>query len=181
LCQEARGTPPPSEVLRKGVKGQQGEVILTGDRILITEKCNRLGIENGDLGTVRDVTGRTGRRVLVVEFDDTGKTVEVPTSEFGAFRLGYAMTTHKGQGVTCKNAFVLVGGSMQDRHLSYVQASRAVERTRFYTDRFEAGPRLEQLAALASQDRTKDLAQDVAKRTQQQQQTTTTFAFGTAS
>ena len=35
--------------------------------------------------------------------------------------------------------FVLAGGGMQDRHLTYVQASRARGETRLFIDRLEAG------------------------------------------
>ena len=40
---------------------------------------------------------------------------------------------------------VLCSESMQRRDLSYVQASRAREETRFYVDRSSAGPNLDRL------------------------------------
>ena len=73
-------------------------------------------------------------------------------------KLGYAVTTHKSQGTTVQDTFILAGGAMQDRELSYVQASRARGNTRFYTDRIEAGEDLIELTRQMSQSREKDLA-----------------------
>jgi ATP-dependent exoDNAse (exonuclease V) alpha subunit len=87
--------------------------------------------------------------------------VRVAVSHYHGLRLGYAATTHKLQGATCGRAYVLLGGTMQDRHLSYVQSSRAVEQTRFYLDRFEAGDRFEVITRQMGQDREKCLALDL--------------------
>jgi ATP-dependent exoDNAse (exonuclease V) alpha subunit len=71
---------------------------------------------------------------------------------------GYAVTVHKGQGQTVATAFVLAGGPMTDRELSYVQASRAREQTRIYCDADSAGEDLTQLARQMETSRAKDLA-----------------------
>jgi Ti-type conjugative transfer relaxase TraA len=104
-----------------------GEAIFVGDRVLFTKNSMALGIMNGDVGTVENAGGDT----LTVRVKDGGLvTVDVRT--YDHVRLGYALTTHKAQGMTAEKAFVLTGGSMTDRELSYVQASRARGVTRWY-------------------------------------------------
>lgn len=146
------------EVEHSGVK----ERVLPGDRVLFTEKSRPLGIENGYFGTARGVRITTGGKVLSVKLDN-GKKVLVPMNQYHGLRLGYAATTHKLQGATTGRAFVLLGGTMQDLHLSYVQGSRAVEQTRFYTDKMEAGDDMKDLARQMSQSREKRLAHDLVQ------------------
>jgi ATP-dependent exoDNAse (exonuclease V) alpha subunit len=127
-----------------------------GDRVLFTRNRRALGVENGNLGTVDKIE----RSVLTVQLDK-GRAVQLDLADYDFVQLGYACTAHKGQGVTIdRNAYVLAGGAMQDLHLSYVQASRAKEQTRFYVDRGEAGEDLAQLAEAMSRDREKQLAHD---------------------
>ena len=84
-------------------------------------------VVNGDLGTVTASQNRT----LSVRLDD-GREVRVPVEGYPHLRLGYAVTTHKAQGMTVERAFVLTGGIMTDREITYVQASRARGTTRWY-------------------------------------------------
>ncbi|RLS33710.1 MAG: hypothetical protein DWH80_00030, partial [Planctomycetota bacterium] len=86
-----------------------------------------LGVCNGDLGTVSSIEGQTLRVTL-----DTGGTIALNADGYEHLRLGYALTTHKAQGMTTENTFILTGGSMTDREMSYVQASRARGTTRWY-------------------------------------------------
>ena len=65
--------------------------------------------------------------------------VVVPLRSYSSIQLGYAVTTHKLQGDTVENGYVLLGGPMQDRQLSYVQLSRARSNAYLYVDRFNAG------------------------------------------
>ena len=140
-----------------------GESFFAGDRVLFTKKSRSLGIDNGEVGTAGRITGAGARKALSVTVDD-GRTVTVPLAECADIRLGFATTTHKAQGLTVRNAYVLLGGRMQDRHMSYVQASRAVETTRFFTDRYEAGPELSTIAKKMTQSREKEMAHDLAAR-----------------
>src|SRR5262249_601116 len=103
-----------------------------GDRILFTRNSKRYAVPNGCLGTVVGVD--TWDKTLTVKLDK-GKRVLIPAKEYEHVKLGYAVTTHKSQGATTENAFVLLGGPTQDRELSYVQASRARGSTRFFLDR----------------------------------------------
>ncbi len=146
-----------------------------GDRVLFTKNSRPLGVNNGDLGTV--VTVNQLRKRVSVRID-SGKRVDVLIKKYNhkrgdrkgelALRLGYAVTTHKGQGSTVEKAYVLAGGVMQDREISYVQVSRARRETRVYTDEREAGKDLSRLARHMSTSREKDHAHDVAREREQE-------------
>ena len=73
--------------------------------------------------------------------------------------LGYATTTHAGQGSEFENTFILAGGRMQDRELSYVQMTRHTDRINLYTTQNEAGSEL-----LLRSLRNKALAEDNQER-----------------
>jgi hypothetical protein len=104
---------------------------------------------------------------------DWFKSVSLPYKDFEDITLGYAMTTHKAQGVTVKNSFILCGGSMSDREISYVQASRAKQETSFFTEKITRwNPQtecredrtLQELSRQMSESRQKDMAHDVAAK-----------------
>lgn len=133
----------------------KGQTLHEGDRVLFTRNSRIYGVRNGHLGTVETID-RTWN-TLTARLDE-GERVTVPLSRYQDVKLGYAITTHKGQGVTVENAYALVGGAMQDRELSYVQMSRTRGETRLYTDRNEAGDDLTDLARQMSKSRQKELA-----------------------
>jgi ATP-dependent exoDNAse (exonuclease V) alpha subunit len=85
----------------------------------------------------------------------------VPIKDYAHLKLGYALTTHKAQGATTENAYVLLGGPSQDRELSYVQASRARGTTRFFLGKLEAGEDLRDLCKQMERSRQKDLSHDL--------------------
>ena len=134
-----------------------GEVFYQGDRILLTRNSRPLSVRNGDLGTIVGLDEK--RNILSVRLASKN-IVHIPVEHYEHVRLGYAVTTHKGQGATVDHAFVLLGGSMQDREISYVQGSRARLETFLYADEFECGEELTQLARQMSTSRAKDLAHD---------------------
>lgn len=145
--------------------------VFQGDRVLFTKRDVMLGVENGEAGTVVAVNGF--RKAVAVQVDG-GERVIIPLKRYRheqgehkgdvALRLGYAVTTHKGQGTTVDRAYVLAGGSMQDREISYVQASRARIETRIYIDEQEAGEELARLARRMKRSQAKDLAHDVIQK-----------------
>ena len=109
----------------------QDQTIREKDRVIITQTDRTLNVDNGDLGVVKRLELITGK--MLVKLDD-GREVSLPYRHFDQVQLGYAITTHKGQGATVDNAFVLCGGAWTDREKAYVQASRARLETRFFTD-----------------------------------------------
>jgi conjugative relaxase-like TrwC/TraI family protein len=132
-----------------------------GDRLLFTRNSKRYRVENGCLGTVLGVD--TTHQILAVKLDK-GKIVMIPVKKYEHVKLGYAVTTHKSQGATTENAYVLVGGPSQDRELSYVQASRARGTTRFFLDKLEAGEDLRELCKSFERSRQKDLSHDLLQQ-----------------
>jgi ATP-dependent exoDNAse (exonuclease V) alpha subunit len=144
-----------------GVKTREGSYrICQGDQVLFTKKSRKYGLENGDLGLVTEVSRLT--RTFCVQLA-SGKVLRLPQQDSARIQveLGYAATTHKLQGATVKNSYVLLGGSMQDLHLTYVQATRTKEHTRFYVDRFEAGDKLATIAAQAARRREQKMASEL--------------------
>jgi conjugative relaxase-like TrwC/TraI family protein len=135
----------------------EGVPIWTNDRVVFGKNDRRLHVKNGDLGTVLAIDERKNTMTVRLDRDDI---VTVGLDDYSHVRLAYAITCHKAQGKTTENAFALVGGSMTDRELTYVVASRARGETRLYCDRLEAGEGLEDLVRCMSKSRQKELAVD---------------------
>lgn len=148
LCQEHRlraGCVDPSLSVR--VFDEQSDAcwesqVHVGDRVLFTKNSRQLGVENGSLGTVTAIRQFPSKIHVVL---DDGRQVTVDVRRFPHVRLGYAATTHKSQGASIPKVFVVLGGSLQNLPASYVQATRAVEDTSFYTTTDLLNPYLEQV------------------------------------
>ena len=133
-----------------------GTTLHQGDRVLFSANSKRIGVSNGDLGTIERIRGRS----IAVRLD-RGEMVVVHADTYASLLPGYAMTTHRAQGVTVDRAFVLAGGQMQDRELSYVQASRARYEVRFFASKLDAGEGLDRLGRRVERSRPKVMASDV--------------------
>lgn len=152
LVQEER-----REALELGQKNirVEGTTFFENDRVLFTKNSRLYGVKNGSLGTIEHIDEY--RNTITAKLD-SGERTTVSIANYQNLSLGYAITTHKGQGVTVEKSFVLAGGEMQDRELSYVQASRARGETRIYTDRSDAGDLVASLARQMNKSRQKELA-----------------------
>jgi Ti-type conjugative transfer relaxase TraA len=151
-----------AERMKRGeLKGEaltfNGYEFYAGDRVIFTKNQKNLGLLNGQTGTIRTINERAGTLGVAL---DSGELRIVQTSGYQNVELGYATTTHKAQGKTVDRAYVLAGGWMQDKEISYVQISRAREATRLYTSVEEAGRTIEEIAAKMNQSRVKELAQE---------------------
>lgn len=110
-----------------------------GDHILFCKNERRLGITNGDVGTLKKIQiNQEGHWEFHVEREDS-KIVEFSLTDneniksaYSAIDHAYAISVHKAQGMTVDQAFVLSSDSMMDREWSYVAASRAKNQTHFY-------------------------------------------------
>ncbi len=165
---DAVGINRAAQELRKaaGILGDRSvtvgsEEFHKGDRMLFTRNHYGIGVKNGDLGTVRHVSPLFG--TVTVELD-SGSSRTFSAKAYKDVRLGYAVTTHKAQGMTATNTFILTDEAMQDRELSYVQASRAKQQTRIFTTRMEAGDELAELARRMAVSHEKELAMTQAMR-----------------
>jgi len=148
------------ERIRAGELGAQsididGFEVHVNERVMVTRNNSLLCLKNGTLADVVAIDGD----VLKLRTED-GFVVEVDTNTFDYLTLGYCMTTHRGQGVTTENAFVMTGDGMTDRELSYVQGSRAKEFTKFYSDEVSGGGTIEELASRMNRSRQKELAHE---------------------
>lgn len=144
--------------LGKGSIEANGYTFHEGDRVLFTKNSKKLGVLNGDLGTVVKVNAATDHLYVTLDRNDL---VAVPLFDYRNVELGYALTTHKMQGKTVDNAYILSGGSMLDRELSYVQMSRHRNEARLYFAVEESGKEIQNIAAVMNRSRQKEMAQEV--------------------
>ncbi|MCP5537726.1 MAG: relaxase domain-containing protein [Akkermansiaceae bacterium] len=154
------------------------------DRVVFTRNNKSLDVKNGTFGTVRRFNEHLGTISIEIDHEEK-KRAQVRTfsvKDYADIRLGYAVTTHKSQGATVKNAFVLTNETMMDRQISYVQMSRAKQRTQIFTTRDEAGDRLTDLVRRMERDNIKELALAKLKEEQERKRTaesrTTTKVLG---
>ena len=135
--------------------------IFVNDRVVFTKNKKTIGVRNGEFGTVKeiDVLLKTMKVTL-----DNGNRVKIWLPSYDSIQLGYAVTTHKAQGVTVDRSYILAGGSMQDRELSYVQMSRSRTQTKIYAERAEVGDTIAELSKTMSNSRQKDIAQEFQAR-----------------
>lgn len=129
--------------------------IFENDRVLFTRNSRIYGVKNGDLGTVLEVSNVT--KQIKVELDNK-KYVTIPTQKYEEVQLGYAVTTHKAQGVTVDKSYILAGSIMQDRELSYVQVSRSRSQTKIFVEKAEVGDTVAELSKQMSKSRQKEIA-----------------------
>lgn len=106
-----------------------------GDRVVCTRNSTPYGVKNGQLGTVEAIEVRREGATLRVRLDEGGRVAALPTARYPHLDHGYALTTHKAQGVTVDRAFVLAGGRMADQELGLVQLSRHRQNARVFVDR----------------------------------------------
>lgn len=109
-----------------------------GDRVLFTKNDRTLSVKNGHLGTVEKVDfDPKGNVRLVVRMDHDGSLVTLTPEAiqdkqkepYNHLEHGYAVTTHKAQGVTVNKAFVL---GLGDREMGYVQMTRHRDEANIY-------------------------------------------------
>lgn len=104
-------------------------------RMVCTKNNKDTGLRNGDTFTVERVSYSESKIEITV--DRTGERIQIEPAKLH-LENGYALTTHKAQGLTVDKAIVL-GGMNTSRELSYVQSSRARESTEFVFSRKDIG------------------------------------------
>ena len=90
----------------------------SGDRIMFLQNERGLGVKNGTLGTIEQVSAQS----MSVRTDD-GRSVSFDLKDYDRIDHGYAATIHKAQGMTVDRTHVLATPGM-DAHGSYVALSR---------------------------------------------------------
>ncbi len=132
-----------------------------GDRLQFQKNSRELGVSNSDMATVLKVDSL--RKRITVRVDDDGREINVALNRYQPenLRLGYASTTHKAQGASIPFAHVLMGGSLTDLHMGYVQASRSQKSTHIFSDKEAAGPELDDLIRALGREHQKTMAHEM--------------------
>jgi len=110
-----------------------------GDRIIFGQNNGKVGVSNGELGTIQNIKFDRSGQVEISALHDNGQTIKFTVGEgkgqYNSFAHGYAMTVHKSQGETVDRVFVLPSESMSSREWAYVAMSRNRFEPRMYTTR----------------------------------------------
>jgi Ti-type conjugative transfer relaxase TraA len=124
-----------------------------GDRVMFLQNERGLGVKNGTLGTIEQVSPQT----MSVRTDD-GRSVTFELKDYNRIDHGYAATIHKAQGMTVDRTHVLTTPGM-DAHGSYVALSRHRDGVDLHYGRDDFTGQ-ERLVRTLSRDRAKDMASD---------------------
>ena len=102
-----------------------------GDKIIFLANDKRVGVDNGQTATIDKVEGHK----LTVTSD--GKKLEIDLDQYKKLDHGYAMTTHKAQGITTDRVLINLDTSqaqLNNRNAYYTDISRARHDVKIYTD-----------------------------------------------
>src|SRR3954447_21388244 len=125
----------------------------SGDRIMFLQNERSLGVKNGTLGIIEQVSEQS----MAVRTDD-GRCVQFHLMDYNKIDHGYAATIHKAQGMTVDRAHVLATPGM-DAHGSYVALSRHRDGVDLHFGRDDFASQ-DRLVRTLSRDRAKDMASD---------------------
>jgi hypothetical protein len=132
-------------------RGDRG--FASGDRVMFLQNERGLGLRNGTLGTIEQVSAQS----ITVQTDD-GRSVHFDLKDYNRIDHGYAATIHKAQGMTVDRTHVLATPGM-DAHGSYVALSRHRDGMDLHYGRDDFAGQ-DRLVRTLSRDRAKDMASD---------------------
>ena len=139
------------DVLVKAERGPRS--FASGDRVMFLRNERSLGVKNGTLGTIEQVS----QSHMAVR-TDTGRSVSFDIKDYAHVDHGYAATIHKAQGMTVDRAHVLATPGM-DSHGAYVALSRHRDSVDLHYGRDDFADQ-GKLVRTLSRDRAKDMASD---------------------
>ena len=125
----------------------------SGDRIMFLQNERGLGVKNGTLGTIEQVSPQS----MTVRADD-GRSISFDLKDYDRIDHGYAATIHKAQGMTVDRTHVLATPGL-DAHGSYVALSRHRDGMDLHYGQDDFASR-DRLVGALSRDRAKDMASD---------------------
>jgi Ti-type conjugative transfer relaxase TraA len=125
----------------------------SGDRIMFLRNERELGVKNGTLGTVEEVTPQR----MTVRADD-GRSLAFDLTDYAHVDHGYAATIHKAQGITVDRVHVLATPGM-DSHGAYVALSRHRDGVALHYGRDDFADQ-GRLVRTLSRERGKDMVSD---------------------
>ena len=107
-----------------------------GDQVMTLRNNRRIGLANGELGTVEGPGDAGGLRMRL----RNGRSKEIPADYIDAGHLthGYASTIHKAQGATVDQSFILADDSLSQES-GYTALTRGRASNRVYLVRPEIG------------------------------------------
>ncbi len=129
----------------------------TGDRVMFLQNERGLGVKNGTLGTIQQVSSQS----MAVRTDD-GRSVQFDLKDYNKIDHGFAATIHKAQGMTVDRTHLLATPGM-DAHGSYVALSRHRDGLDLHYGRDDF-VNSDRLTRTLSRDRAKDMASDYEQR-----------------
>jgi Ti-type conjugative transfer relaxase TraA len=132
-------------------RGERG--FASGDRVMFLQNERGLGVKNGTLGTIEQVSAQS----MTVQADD-GRSIHFDFKDYNRIDHGYAATIHKAQGMTVDRVHVLATPGM-DAHSSYVALSRHRDGVDLHYGRDDFAGH-DRLTRILSRDRAKDMASD---------------------
>ena len=136
------------------VKTERGErQFASGDRMMFLRNERGMGVKNGTLGTVEQVS--PGH--MAVRTDD-GRSVAFDLKDYAHVDHGYAATFHKSQGVTVDQTHILATPGM-DRHSAYVGLTRHRDGMQLHYGQDDFADQ-SKLVRTLSRERSKDMASD---------------------
>lgn len=125
----------------------------SGDRVMFLQNERGLGVKNGTLGTIVEVSTQS----MSVRTDN-GRTISFDLKDYNRIDHGYAATIHKAQGMTVDRTHVLATPGL-DAHGSYVALSRHRDGVDLHYGRDDFASQ-DRLVRTLSRDRSKDMASD---------------------
>lgn len=139
---------------------------LAGDRVVFLRNAklgeDKTPVKNGQTGTIEKIAlARDGKAYEISARQDNGENVKFRTDEYKAIDHGYALTTHKAQGISADHVSILAGGNMQNLNSTYVQISRMRESADFVLQKDELDKALSETAPTKSMV---NYANDLAKK-----------------
>lgn len=136
------------------VKVERGDrSFASGDRVMFLQNERGLGVKNGTLGTIEEVSTQG----MTVRTDDE-RSVSFDLKDYDRIDHGYAATIHKAQGMTVDRTHVLATPGM-DAQGSYVSMSRHRDGMDLHYGRDDFADH-GRLTRTLSRDRAKDMATD---------------------
>lgn len=115
------------------VRTAYGKIALSiGEKIVFLKNDRKLGVQNGAMATVCRIQGE----IIEVQLEGRagqGGRLEFSTQEYNAFGYGYAVTTHKAQGVTVDTSYLLLEKHF-NLNTAYVGMSRHRESLNLFAD-----------------------------------------------
>lgn len=130
----------PTAMPHVAVHRAEQRELAVGDRIRFTANDYRLGVVNGQSGTVKTIDPATGQLTVRVGSE---RTVTLDPNQPVRVDHAYCTTVHAAQGQTCDRVLVDadVSGAMANQSLYYVAISRARHGVTLYTDDKDLLPR----------------------------------------